>query len=83
MSAARVVAELGPNSDLAETKRTLVDACRVGMDTELAALYTIDPCMGSIECDGTEDLSEALQQSFLRLFDQQLTDRSRTRAWCR
>ena len=81
ISAVEIVGRLGPNADLAETKRTLVEGCSVAMDTELAALYTIDPCMGSIECDSTEGVSEALQQASLRLLDQRLTDRSQTRAW--
>jgi len=79
--AAHIVGELGPNADLAQTKAKLVEACRVATETSLVALYTIDPCMGSIECDSSEDLPEAVQQSFLRLFNRQLTDRGQTRAW--
>lgn len=80
-AAASIMAELGPNADLAQTKHTMVEAGRVALDTDLIALFTIDPCMGSIECDCTHGVAEAVQQSFLRLFDQQLTDRSQKGAW--
>lgn len=81
ISAIEAISELGPSADLAETKRKLVKACSVGMNTDLAALFTIDPCTGSIECESTAGVSEALQQASLRLLDKRITDRSQTHAW--
>jgi len=81
IAASDIVGNLGPSADLAETKRILVQACSAAMDTPLAALFTIDPCMGSIECDATEGVTDCLQQASLRLLDQRVTDPSLTRAW--
>ena len=81
IASAEVMAALGPSADLTRTKRTLVEAGQVALGTDLIALYTIDPCMGCIDCDSSERVTESTQQSFLRIFDQQLTDRATKRAW--
>lgn len=81
IAATEIMAALGPSQDLAETKRTMVGAGCAGLETDLVALFTIDPCIGSIECECTEGVSEGMRQSFLSLFDQRLTDRARKHAW--
>lgn len=80
-TATQIIADLGPNSDLAATKQTMVEAGCVALDAELVALFTIDPCTGHIETECTKGVSESLQQAFLNLFGQQLTDRGERHAW--
>jgi diguanylate cyclase (GGDEF)-like protein/putative nucleotidyltransferase with HDIG domain len=80
-TATQIIADLGPNADLATTKRTMVEAGRLALDTEMVALFTIDPCTGQIESECTDGVTETLQQAFLDLFAQQLTDRSERHAW--
>lgn len=81
ISAIEAISQLGPSADLAETKRKLVNVCSVGMDTDLAALFTIDPCTGNVECESTAGVSKRLQQATLRLLDRRLSDRDQTHAW--
>ena len=80
-TAIQIIADLGPNADLATTKQTMVEAGRVALDTELVALFAIDPRTGHIECECTDNVTEDLQRAFLNLYGQHLADRSLTHTW--
>lgn len=80
-NAAAITGMLGPEADIVETKQALANACGLAMKTELASLFTIDPCMGSVECCSTDAVTEELQQAMLRVLGMRLTDRTQTQAW--
>ena len=67
-AAVRAISRLGPYADLAQIREAVVEATRDALETELVALFTIDPCMGGVECQSTPAVSEDLRNTFWDLF---------------
>ncbi len=80
-SATEVITELGASADLARTKAAIVEAGRHALGTDLIALFTIDPCLGSIECESSPGVSEQMKTAFLSLYEHQMTDRNVKDTW--
>lgn len=76
-----VVTRLGANAGQSNTQAAIVEAGCLSMDTQLIALFTIDPYSGSVECDGSDGVSDDIKQAFLRLYDTRMTDLTVTDGW--
>ena len=79
--ASEVMTNIGPQSEMGEIRRTIVEAAQTALESELVALFTIDPYTGDIQCEGAKEVREDLQRPFLDLCRTRLADRSRRNAW--
>lgn len=70
-----VMATFGPHARLSDVKKAIVIAGTKALETNLVALFTIDPCLGGIECECTDEVNGALQTAFLKLAGNIVTDR--------
>ncbi|MCE5315248.1 MAG: diguanylate cyclase [Armatimonadota bacterium] len=75
------MATIGPNARLDDLKKSIVSACTGTLETEFVALFTIDPCLGGIECECTEKVTVAIQNSFLALAGNLVSDRECRDPW--
>lgn len=79
--ASQLLSDLGPISDIADKKKTLLQSCCIALDTEMATLYVIDPCTGRIQAASTQSVTKPVEEAFYNLYAQRLTDRGATGAW--
>lgn len=80
-SAAEMIASLGPSAGLDNTRTTVVDAAKLALDTEMVALFTIDPFLGTIDCESTEGVNDPVKECFIDIYGQRVTDRERCDTW--
>ncbi|MCX8053241.1 MAG: diguanylate cyclase [Armatimonadetes bacterium] len=79
--AADKISRLSPFADLKTIKDTIVAAAVKALETDLVALFTIDPCHGGVECQHTAAVSQKLSDTFWNLFSNRVTDRRFAGAW--
>ncbi|MEN6358063.1 MAG: diguanylate cyclase [Armatimonadota bacterium] len=70
-----VMSDFGPHARLSDVKTGILSAAQNALDTDLVALFTIDPCLGGIECVCTDEVNGSLQTAFLNLAGNLVTDR--------
>ena len=69
------IVRLGPHAQLHEVLQTIAEnSCNV-LDTDKVAIYTIDPCIGGMDCSCTPEVTQTMQSAFLDLYQDRLTDR--------
>ncbi|MCE5323831.1 diguanylate cyclase [bacterium] len=71
-----VMSNSGPHARMCDVKTGILSAAKDALDTDLVALFTIDPCLGGIECVCTDEVSGTLQAAFLSLAGNLVTDRN-------
>lgn len=78
--ATQIISDLGPYSDEDKKISAVLRAGCIGLDTDLITIYSIDSSTGCIEAESTQAVDHDMEEAFLSLFGQQLTDRSDTNA---
>ncbi|MHB9035371.1 MAG: bifunctional diguanylate cyclase/phosphohydrolase [Armatimonadota bacterium] len=76
-----VMSTVGPHARLSDVKNSIVSACSEALETDHVALFTIDACLGGIECEATDAITGALQNAFLELAGNLVTDRDCKEPW--
>lgn len=76
-----IAATLGPHASPDDVKRAVVQASSTVLSSDHVGIFTIDPCLGGIECEANSLLTEDLQGAFLRLWGDAVSDRGQHDAW--
>ncbi|MCL5103330.1 MAG: diguanylate cyclase [Armatimonadetes bacterium] len=71
-----IMCEVGPQAGLADVRAAVVRTGSQVLGTDLVALFTIDPCMGDIECERADGIGAAMQAAFLEVAGGVITDRN-------
>lgn len=80
-AAVKAVSEIGPQVPAEDLKPMLVEICRRALETDLVAIFTIDPYMGGIDCTATASVTASLQSAFLESFGERFAGWGATEAW--
>lgn len=75
------IANFGPQINMTELKHALVDTCCHILDTEHVALFTIDPCLGGIDCTDSPGLTTDMESAFLDMYDNRISNRECRDSW--
>lgn len=78
--ATQIISDLGPYSVVEKKIAAVLNAGSVALGTDMITLYSIDSSTGCIEAESTQEVDSNIEESFLCLFGQRLTDRSDTNA---
>ncbi len=78
--ATQIISDIGPYSNDDKKRTAVLQAGSVGLGTDLITLYSIDSSTGCIEAESTQEVNSDMEEAFLSLFGQRLTDRSETNA---
>jgi putative two-component system response regulator len=76
-----IMSTLGPHARLSDVKRSIVYSSSQALETDTIALFTIDPCLGGIECECTDSVTGEVQNAFLELAGNLVTDRDCKESW--
>ncbi|MGB9619847.1 MAG: hypothetical protein ACPL7K_05505, partial [Armatimonadota bacterium] len=78
--AVTALSRLGVNANLDAVRDTAVQTAAEALETDLVALFTIDPVSGGVECRRTSGVSESLCAAFWERFGHLAIDREQEEA---
>lgn len=80
-SLSSTISALGPAATVPDITQAVVQIGSNALETDLFALFSIDPYTGQMDCDCTPDVTLELQSAFLDLYAGRITDRSMRDSW--
>ena len=77
----RTIAKMGPQAYMSDLIQALVRASCRELGTEQVAIFTINPCIGGIDCSNTPEVTDAMQSAFLDMYNSSISNRECHKAW--
>lgn len=76
------IVRLGPNAQLHEVLNTIAESSCNVLGSDKVAIFTIDSCIGGMDCNFTPEVTQTMKSAFLDLYHDRVSDRGVShRAW--